>query len=353
MAPILAISRKGRPINPKIAVLASGANGSCIAADLIQAGLDVTMIDQWPAHVEAIRAKGLMIRTKVGEFTVQARAVHLGELCALGETFDVVLLTSKAYDARWLAEFIKPYLADDGLLIGVQNGITAEMLADVVGVERTAGVVVELACQMFEPGEVTRSTIREKTWFGVGAFDPSQAAKVDQAVAVLSHAGRVEVTGNVLSAKWMKLIVNAMNMGLKAVLGATNAQLAEMEGIRELFLRSGEEALAAGQALGYKTVPIFGLKPEDVASTNSLLETLLDKITRDVGPSAINTVLQDLMKGRYSEVDLINGYVADTCHQHCHPSPVSDAIVEVARRIHRGELKPGPDNLATIKALVG
>lgn len=340
-------------MSQKIAVLAAGANGSCISADLIRAGLDVTMIDQWPAHVEAIRTKGLKIRTKAEEFTVQARALHLCELCAVGETFDAVLLTSKAYDARWLAEFIKPYLAADGLLIGVQNGMTAEMLAEVVGVERTAGVVVELASQMFEPGEVTRSTIREKTWFGVGAFDPSQMAQVARAAAILGHAGRVEVTDDVLSAKWMKLIVNAMTMGLKAVLGATNAQLAEMEGIRDLFLSSGEEALAAGQALGYKTVPIFGLKPEDVASTNSLLETLLDKIIRDVGPSAINTVLQDLLKGRYSEVDLINGYVADTCNRHGRPAPVSDAVVEVARRIHRGELKPDPSNLAMIKALAG
>ena len=340
-------------MSQKIAVLATGANGSCISADLIRAGLDVTMIDQWPAHVEAIRAKGLTIQTKTEEFTVEARALHLCDLCAVGDTYDAVLLTSKAYDARWLAEFIKPYLAADGLLIGVQNGMTAEMLGQVAGPERTAGVVVELACQMFEPGLVTRSTVREKTWFGVGAFDPSQADKAEHAASILRHAGRVEMTDDVLSAKWMKLIVNAMTMGLKAVLGATNAQLAEMEGVRGLFLRSGEEALAAGQALGYKTVPIFGLKPEDVASTNSLLETLLDKITRDVGPSAINTVLQDLMKGRYSEVDLINGFVADTCRQNGRPAPVSDAIVQVARRIHRGQLQPGPGNLSIIKGLAG
>ena len=45
----------------KIAVLATGANGCCISADLVRAGLDVSMIDQWPAHVEAMRANGLMI----------------------------------------------------------------------------------------------------------------------------------------------------------------------------------------------------------------------------------------------------------------------------------------------------
>ncbi len=337
----------------KIAVLASGANGSCIAADLIRAGLDVTMIDQWPAHVEAMRANGLTIRTKTEEFHVAVNALHLADVCTLHHKFDRVLLTSKAYDSRWLTEFIKPYLANDGLLIAAQNAMTAEMIAGIVGAERTVGCVVELASQMFEPGLVTRSTIREKTWFGVGAFDPVQVARVGDAVAIMQHAGRVEVCEDVLSAKWMKLTVNAMTMALKALLGTTNEQLVQLPGIRDLFLHSGTEALEAGQILGYRIVPIFGLKPEDVESTNSLLETLLDKIIRDVGPTAINTVLQDHMKGRYSEVDLINGAIADTLRAKGRPSPVSDAIVDVSRRIYQGELQPGTDNLQIIRRQLG
>ena len=145
-----------------------------------------------------------------------------------------MLLTSKAYDSRWLTEFIKPYLADDGLLIAAQNAMTAEMIAGIVGPERTVGCVVELASQMFEPGVVTRSTIREKTWFGVGAFDPVQAGRVPDAVAVMRHAGRVEVCEDVLSAKWMKLTVNAMTMALKALLGTTNETMVNLPGIRDL-----------------------------------------------------------------------------------------------------------------------
>ena len=340
-------------MSQKIAVLATGANGSCIAADLIRAGLDVTMIDQWPAHVEAMRANGLTIRTKTEDFHVAVNALHLADVCTLHHKFDRVLLTSKAYDSRWLTEFIKPYLADDGLLIAAQNAMTAEMIAGIVGAVRTVGCVVELASQMFEPGLVTRSTIREKTWFGVGAFDPAQVDRVADAVAIMQHAGRVEVCEDVLSAKWMKLTVNAMTMALKALLGTTNEQLVQLPGIRELFLHSGTEALDAGQILGYRIVPIFGLKPEDVESTNSLLETLLDKIIRDVGPTAINTVLQDHMKGRYSEVDLINGAIADTLRAKGRPSPVSDAIVEVSRRIYQGELQPSTDNLALIRRQLG
>lgn len=336
----------------KIAVLATGANGSCIAADLVEAGLEVTLIDQWPAHVEAMRARGLTIRTSAEERNVKVEAHHLCDVCSLRRTFDVVLLTSKAYDSRWLAEFIKPHLSADGLLVAVQNGMTAEMIGEVVGRERTVGCVVELASQMFEPGEVTRSTPREKTWFGIGAFDPVQEARLAEVAEAMEHAGTVEITDDVLSAKWMKLVVNAMTMGMKAVLGTTNEQVFRLDGVRELFLRSGAEALAAGQSLGYRVVPIFGLKPDQVRNTNSLLETLLEKIVHDVGPKAINTVLQDFMKGRYSEVDLINGMVAEECRKRGMPAPVNEAIVEIARRIHAGELKPDPANLALIRERV-
>ena len=337
-------------MDQRIAVLATGANGSCIAADLTGAGLDVCLIDQWAAHVEAMRANGLTIRTDDEETTVPVKAYHLSDVCTFTEKFDIVLLTSKAYDSRWLTEFIKPYLADDGVIVAVQNCMTAEMIGEIVGLERTVGCVVELSSQLFEPAEVKRNTPTERTWFAVGAFDPAHEHRVADVADVLCHAGTVEITEEILSAKWMKLIVNAMTMGLKAILGATNEQVFKMNGARELFLRSGEEALAAGQSLGYKVVPIFGLKPEDVENTNNLLETLLEKITRDVGPTALNTVLQDHMKGRYSEIDMINGLVADASHKHGRPSPVSDALVALTRDIHAGELAPDPANLDLVLA---
>ena len=84
-----------------IAVLGTGANGSCTAADLTKAGCDVVLIDQWPAHVEAMRANGLRVNMPDRELHVPVRAYHLCDVCTLNQTFDVVLLAMKAYDARW------------------------------------------------------------------------------------------------------------------------------------------------------------------------------------------------------------------------------------------------------------
>jgi 2-dehydropantoate 2-reductase len=235
-------------MSKKIAVLGTGANGSCAAADLSKAGCDVVLIDQWPEHVEAMRANGLRVNMSDRKLHVPVRAYHLCDVCALNQTFDVVLLAMKAYDARWACEFIKPYLAPDGLLVGLQNAMTAELIAEVVGPSHTIGCVVELSSELFTPGVVQRNTPPEKTWFGLGSLDPSMDGRVAEIEELLRNVGSVSITPNVLAAKWMKLVVNTMCLGPFAIVGLSMADAVRLPGMRELFLRIGQEALDVGQA---------------------------------------------------------------------------------------------------------
>jgi 2-dehydropantoate 2-reductase len=229
----------------KIAVLGTGANGSCISADLVRSGHDVTLIDQWPAHVEEMRKTGLRIALPDEALHVPVDAHHICDLCALGRQFDVVFLCVKAYDTRWAAELIKPYLTDDAIVVGVQNAMTAEDIAEIVGSSRTMGCVVELASEMFEPGKVKRSITRAKTWFGIGALEPSMQGRLGEVEAILKEVGRVSHCDNILSAKWMKLIVNAMSMGPQAMLGLNGSEAIKLPGMRDIMLKCGEEALHA------------------------------------------------------------------------------------------------------------
>jgi len=339
-------------MNKKIAVLGTGANGSCTAADLHNAGLDVVLIDQWPAHVEAMRANGLKISMPNEEVHADVRAYHLCDVCTLNQTFDIVFLMTKAYDTRWPAEFIKPYLADDGLLIGLQNAMTVDDIAEIVGASRTIGCVVELSSEIFTPGLVQRNTDREKTWFGLGSIDPSTDERLPEVKQLLSHVGKVTVQPNILSAKWMKLVVNAMCLGPYAAMGLKLSETGELQGMRELALKAGTEALELGQHLGYSIEPIFGLTADDIAGSNQLLETLLDKLSHDVGPRARDCCLQDHLKGRYSEVDIINGRVVDEWKKRGRDAPANAAIVELTRRIQSGELEPQRDNMTIAKGLL-
>lgn len=332
-------------MDKKIAALGTGANGSSTAANLTDAGYDVVLIDQWAAHVEAIRENGLLINMPDEDLHVHPRAYHLSDICTLNEKYDIVLLLAKAYDTRWLCEFIKPYLQDDGLLVGIQNAMTVDDIVDVVGPSRTIGCVVELSSEIFTPGIVQRNTPPAKTWFGIGSLDPSTAGREAEIEEILLNVGKVSISSNIMSAKWMKLVVNTMCLGPFAMLGLTLNEAVQLPGMREFISRIGTEALTAGQELGYTVEPIFGLTPEDVKDTNNLLDKLLNKLAKDIGPSARDCVLQDHLKGRYSEVDMINGLVVEQFEHRGLSAPANAAVTEITRQIQMGELKPDPANL--------
>lgn len=338
-------------MDKKIAVLGTGANGSCVAASLVDAGFDVTLIDQWAEHVETMRAEGLRIRMPEEELHVQVEAWHLSDLAEKRPVFDIVFLMVKAYDTRWACELIKPYLAGDGLLVGIQNAMMQDEIAEIVGPARTLGCVVELSSEIFTPGEVQRNTVPAGTWFGVGALDEAAAGREGEITEILKHAGKVSITDQIVAAKWMKLVVNTMCLGPFALTGMTLYDGMKLPGMREFALRAGTEALAAGQSIGHEIQPIFGLSAEDVKDTNRLLENLLDKLAADIGPAARDCVLQDHLKGRYSEVDLINGLVVEEMAERGDGAPVNAAIAEVTRRIQSGELEPDPSNLELAQEL--
>ena len=333
-------------MSKKIAVLGTGANGSSVAANLVDAGFDVTLIDQWAGHVETMRAKGLTINMPEEDLHVEIDAHHLSDLAALNRQFDVVFLMVKAYDTRWACELIKPYLKDDGLLVGIQNAMMLDDIVDIVGSSRTIGCVVELSSEIFTPGVVLRYTPPGHTWFGLGSIHESTEGREAEIEEILKHAGKVSISPEIVAAKWMKLVVNTMCLGPFAMLGLTLYEAVKMPGMKDFALQAGTEALSVGQSIGHTIQPIFGLTEEDVKDTNRLLEKLLDKLGADIGPAARDCVLQDHLKGRYSEVDLINGLVVDESDKLGRRAPVNAAITEITRRIQAGELAPDPSNLA-------
>ena len=344
----------GAPRPLRVAVLGAGANGGGIGADLARAGVDVTLIEQWPAHVEAIRREGLRVVMPDRETVTPIATLHVNDVATLREPFDIVFMLMKAYDARWAARLIEPVLARDGLLIGVQNGMTAATIAEVVGEHRTLGCVIEVSGEMDEPGVVMRHTPPERSWFALGALSGGGHPRLADAVATLSHAGSVEIIDDILSAKWMKLVSNCTTLVSTAALGLPMIAARDTPGMRELMVRAGNEALAVGVRDGRQVLPIFGLGPDDVASQHTLVDVLLDALYAGfVLPTTTTTVLHDWRKGRRSEAEQLNGFVTRCGAELGIETPANDALIEVARRIERGELEPRPENAALLQSLAG
>jgi 2-dehydropantoate 2-reductase len=264
-----------------------------------------------------------------------------------------VFLAVKSYDHRWMAEFIKPYLKADGVLVGVMNGMNDDSIASIVGRNRTVGCCIELSAEIFTPGLVQRNTTHQGTWFAVGELDGLFTPRVKEIQSILSHVARCDVTGNIYGAKWTKLIANTMTMGPHGVLGLRNGEAAELPGMADIAASIGRESLAVGTALGYRIEPIFGLRADEFAgSGDENLATTRNALMRHVGSRSRTAPIHDHIKGRKSEMEFISGLVTKKGKELGIPTPCNDAVVEIDRRINRGEIKMDRSNFELLKTKV-
>jgi len=333
--------------SPRIAFLGTGAQGASIATDFALAGLDVTFIDQWPAHVEAIREKGITVNLPTRKIHAEVPALHLCQVAEIKEPFDIVFLVVKAYDTRWACELIKPVLAPDGFVVGLQNGMTHEDIADIVGRERTIGAVIEIASNMWEPGITTRQNDTDESWFAMGALDPEQQHRVEDVAALLRNSGTVEVVDDIRSAKWMKLVVNAAELIPSAIIDTALNDAARAPGMLEVMRAAGYEAMQAALADGATIMPIIGMPPVMSNHPERYVDEIFEEVLRTFSrEDTLTTSLQDWRKGRRAEVDDVNGLVVEILKTHGREAPVNKRVVEIAREIEAGRLEPRPENAA-------
>jgi len=343
-------------VNKKIAVLGTGAIGSSVGADLTNAGHDVVLIDQWPAHVEAMKANGLRVVISDGDLHTPVRAYHLCEVCTLNQQFDIVLLAPKSYDTCWMAEFIKPYLKPDGVLVGLQNGMNDEAIVGIVGYPRTMGCVVELSAEVFTPGLVQRNTTHASTWFGFGELDGRITPRLREIEEIMSCVAKVSITTNIWGAKWTKLVNSSMILSVFGMLGLQSWEATGIPEVFKLCIQVGRETMAVGAALGYPMEPIFGFSAEELmGSTDEVVEKLLRAVLGHLGPNARKArgvVLQDYLKGRYTEVDFLSGVVVKKGKEVHIPTPANEAVVEINHQIRLGLLKPERFNLQLVREML-
>ncbi|MGI4797317.1 MAG: ketopantoate reductase family protein [Janthinobacterium lividum] len=330
---------------PRIAFLGTGAQGASIGADFALAGHDVTFIEQWPDHVQAIRENGITVNLPSQTVNVRVPTLHLCQVAEVKEPFDIVFIVVKAYDTKWACQLIEPYLAPDGLVVGLQNGMTHEDIAGIVGRERTIGAVIEIASNMFVPGITNRQNDRDTSWFAMGALDPATQERVESVAELLRCTGTVEVTNDIRSAKWMKLVVNAAELIPSAIVDLPLADAARAPGMLEVMREAGYEAMRAALADGSKIVSIIGMPPVTSNDPEGYVDRIFEEVLKTFSKEdTLTTSLQDWRKSRRAEIKEVNGWVVDVLAAHGQSAPVNERVVQVALDIERGTLKAGPEN---------
>jgi 2-dehydropantoate 2-reductase len=346
---------------PRIGFMGAGAVGSYIGAFLTRESHDVTLIDPWPEHVETMKARGLRASGSQGDFTVPVRAMHLTEMVNLEEPFDIVFIAMKSYDTEWATMFMRRHLKPTGFMVCSQNGMNDETIARIVGYERVVGLVMSgISVGLMEPGHVTRGGAVGRDHghdvFRAGELGGVESPRARALADMLSCIDGSYVTTNLWGERWSKLATNCMGNALTALSGVPAGVLADITP-RFAVLRDAvaHELVTVGTTLGVNIEPISGktaaewLEYEPDLQVAAAAPPPTSTESGHAGPTYPNawptSTLQDIIKGRRSEIDYLNGYVSRRGREVGLETPVNDAIVRVLKEVDDHVIQPSSSNV--------
>jgi 2-dehydropantoate 2-reductase len=299
----------------RIAVVGAGAVGCYYGGMLARIGVPVTLIGRAP-HVDAINRDGLFLE----------RSDFQGHVPLLAETrldavrdAGIVLLCVKTVDTETAAASLVPHLAKDALLYSFQNGVdNVDRIARATGIAaRPAAVWV--AAAMIGPGRVKHN--------GRGDIVVGEESRL---VGVLRDAGvPCRVSDNIAGELWAKLVMNCAYNALSAVTRARYQALKNNPLTREVMTAAVSEVVSVGRAAGV-TLPA--------------VEELTEAALRlgDAMATATSSTEQDLARGRSTEIDSLNGYVARRGKELGVPTPVNTTLHALVKMLEPAPKTPSP-----------
>ena len=344
-------------MSKRIAIVGAGALGGYVGGTLAHLGQDVTLIDPWPEHVETIRSRGLELdgMTPEEKFVVKnCKTLHLTEVQSLAKRpVDVAMVAVKSYDTAWAAMLIRPYLSPEGFVVSLQNCLNEETIAAIVGWGRTVGVVASMiSVDLYEPGRIRRTIAKggdKHTVFRVGEPHGRVTRRVEELVGLFRGVDSSKATTNLWGERWSKLTQNGMGNAVAAATGLTSGDCLRNESIRRFQIRLAGEAIRVGQALGYQLEKIRGIDPERLARAAEGDAGALAEVEASLVPKAganprgaiqRPSMAQDILKGRRTEIDAMNGVIARKGAEIGVPAPSHAKLTGLVTRVERGELKP-------------
>lgn len=347
----------------RIAIVGAGAVGAYVGGYFARAGHDVVLIDGWPANVEAINRNGLTLSgmTEPECFNAPARALHITDVQSLTRTgpIDIAFVTMKSFDTGWATLLIKEHLAPGGFVVSLQNCINEETIAGIVGWGRVVGcIAAKIAVELTGPATVRRGVAlggTKHTVFRVGEPHGRITPRIEKVRDLLADIDSAKTTSNLWGERWSKLCANAMGNGTSAASGLGSNGCARDPDLRWLMIRIAGEATEIGRSHGYALEKIGKFEAADWIAAwqgdGAIRKTIEDDMLAACeGRSEDNrpSMGQDISKGRRTEIDFINGFVADKGAEIGIAAPANRGLVTAVTAVERGELPPSPERLRGI-----
>jgi 2-dehydropantoate 2-reductase len=275
---------KTEPVLGRIAVVGAGAVGCYYGGMLARAGHEVVLIGR-EQHVRAIEADGLHLETQT--FDEHVRLDASTDASAV-KGASLVLFCVKSTDTETTARQIAPYLAANTLILTLQNGVDNDERVRAVLANEVAAAVVYVASEMAGPGHV-RHHGRGELVIAPSTRDPLLASRL------IAAGIPTEVSADVKAALWSKLILNCAYNALSAIGQLPYGALVKGQGIEVAMKQVVDECVAVAHADGIR------LQGDVAAAVRRIADTM---------PGQYSSTAQDLARGKTSEIDHLNGYVA-------------------------------------------
>ena len=251
---------------------------------------------------------------------------------------------------------LKNYLADDGVIVTLQNGLPEPGIAEIIGAHRTMGCTVEWGATLSSPGVCTMTSAPNSLSFHMGRMEGISDVQYNRVKELLELMCPVHEEPNLLGARWSKLLINATFSGLGTLMGGTFGSVSENADARKVAIRCIKEVIDVGHAAGITFAPVQG---KDITKlfyyTNALkraVAQLLIPIAMKKHRAIEPSMLQDIKHGKPCEIDAINGVVCQWGRKVDVATPINDRIVEIIRSIAQGERKPETAKLSLFQDLL-
>lgn len=328
----------------RICVIGPGAIGGVVAAVLTQNGYNTQLVVKYPELAQKISSKGLEVEGFLGRHTIQIPSVARPD--ELSGTFDYVLIATKAYGLVDAAREMLPFLHENSRVVSMQNGICGDMLAEVVGVQRTIGCVVGFGGTMREPGRVDMTSGGELI---IGNWKREPDKELEELVPILSHVVETRVTSEIIPELYSKLIINACITTLGVICGQSLGEMLTRRIARNLFIEVIREAVAVANAMDIKVPPGAAGKLDYYkflapGPLSGLKRHLTIRVIGIKYRRLKSSSLQSLKRGRKTEVYNYNGYIAAKGRELGVPTPVNEKLTLMVSEIEQGTRQITPEN---------
>jgi 2-dehydropantoate 2-reductase len=309
----------------KFAILGSGAVGGYFGAKLARAGQDVTLVARG-AHLEAIRAKGLEIRSAtLGDFTVRAAAES--DTAAIGQV-DVVIVSVKAYDNATALPMLTPMIGPDTVVLTLQNGVdSVDDVAAVAGEGHVLGGTTYVATALEAPGLIVQTGVHRSIIFGEVFGDRSRISPRVQAVADILATADIQVTP-VADARvpiWDKFVYLVAFSGFTGATRLAIGHLWKLPHVQEMFYATSREIAAIAAA-------------EGVTISANRFDTLKEYMD-NIPFSTRSSLLIDLEQGKRIEVEALQGAAVRRARKLGVPVPITATLYAVLKPWESGPVK--------------